>query len=161
MPVKVSLLKLTQTETVKRLYEQNQIIQDLLVPTSSMEHCLKLFDRLLNVYPIWLCPFRLTDEPGMVHAREGLKTDMYVDIGIYGVPKVKRGRFHGEKTTRKVEDIVAKVNGYQMLYADTYRTRSEFREMFDHHLYDRQRKELKCEQAFPEVYDKINKNVRD
>ncbi len=49
---------------------------------------------------------------------------------------------------------------FQMLYADSYLTREEFRQMFDHSLYDRMRKELDCEKAFPEVYDKVNKTAR-
>lgn len=161
MPVKVSFLKLTQPDTVKRLYEENQVIQDLLVPTSTMEYCIREFDRLVKVYPLWLCPFKLLNDPGMVHPADGLETDMYVDIGVYGVPKVKKGTFHGERTTRELEDIVERANGFQMLYADTYRTREEFRRMFDHRLYDRMRKQLQCEHAFPEVYDKVNKKVRD
>lgn len=161
MPVKVSFLKLTQTETVKRLYEENHIIQDLLVPTSAMVDCIRQFDGLVNVYPLWLCPFKLPNDPGMVHPADGLTKDMYVDIGVYGVPKVKKGQFHGERTTRQIEDIVAKSNGFQMLYADTYRTYDEFRQMFDHRLYDRVRKQLQCENAFPEVYEKVNKQVRD
>lgn len=161
MPVKVSLLKLTQPETVKKMYEENHIIQDLLVPTSTMQRCLTEFDKLVHVYPIWLCPFRLPKESGMVHPAAGLEEDMYVDIGVYGVPKVRRGQFHAVRTTRLLEDLVADCNGFQMLYADCYRTRDEFRQMFDHTLYDRMRKELSCEAAFPEVYDKINKNVRD
>lgn len=161
MPVKVSFLKLTQPETVKRLYEQHHVIQDLLVPTSTMEKCIREFDTLVNVYPLWLCPFKLSNDPGMVHPAEGIETDMYVDIGVYGVPKVKKGSFHGEHTTRQMEDLVVKSNGFQMLYADTYRTNEEFRQMFDHRLYDRMRKQLKCENAFPEVYGKVNKKVRD
>ena len=48
-----------------------------------------------------------------------------------------------------------------MLYADTYMTREEFQEMFDHTLYNKMRDELPfCKQAFPEVYDKINRSVR-
>lgn len=50
---------------------------------------------------------------------------------------------------------------FQMLYADSYLSREEFRKMFDHSLYDRMRKELDCEKAFPEVYDKVNRKVRD
>ena len=50
---------------------------------------------------------------------------------------------------------------YQMLYADTYMTLEEFREMFDHTLYDKMRKQLDCEKAFPEVYGKVNRKVRD
>lgn len=50
---------------------------------------------------------------------------------------------------------------YQMLYAGTYATEKEFRNMFDHTLYDRIRKRLHCEQAFSNIYGKINRKVRD
>lgn len=49
---------------------------------------------------------------------------------------------------------------FQMLYADSYLTREEFRQMFDHSLYDVVRKQLKCDGAFPEVYDKVNRTAR-
>jgi len=47
-----------------------------------------------------------------------------------------------------------------MLYADSYLTREEFRQMFDHSLYDVMRKQLACDGAFPEVYDKVNRSAR-
>ncbi|XP_055537754.1 delta(24)-sterol reductase-like [Wyeomyia smithii] len=159
LPIKVSLLKLTQTETVKKLYENNHIIQDLLVPTSTMKKCCEEFDRLVNVYPIWLCPFLLPRNPGMLMPSNGMDEDLYVDIGVYGVPKDRR--FNASETTRAIEDLVEKSKGFQMLYADTYRTKKEFRRMFDHTLYDKMRQKYQCEVAFPEVYDKVNKNVRD
>jgi hypothetical protein len=41
-----------------------------------------------------------------------------------------------------------------MLYADTYMTREEFQEMFDHTLYNKMRDELPfCKQAFPKFCD--------
>jgi hypothetical protein len=48
----------------------------------------------------------------------------------------------------------------QCLYADTFMTREEFREMFNHELYDRMRKKYDAVGAFPEVYDKIRPEVR-
>lgn len=48
-----------------------------------------------------------------------------------------------------------------MLYADSYLSREDFRRMFDHSLYDRIRQKLDCQKAFPEVYDKVNRKVRD
>jgi delta24-sterol reductase len=39
--------------------------------------------------------------------------------------------------------------------------REEFRAMFDHSLYDELRASLPlCQQAFPEVYDKVSKAAR-
>ena len=45
--------------------------------------------------------------------------------------------------------------------SDTYRTEEEFRQMFDHNLYDKMRVKYNCKSAFPEVFGKVNKNVRD
>ena len=47
-----------------------------------------------------------------------------------------------------------------MLYADMHMSRTEFGEMFDHSLYDRMRKQLNCEHAFPEIYEKVNRSAR-
>lgn len=52
------------------------------------------------------------------------------------------------------------VNRFQMLYADSFRTKEEFRRMFDHKLYDKLRAEFKCKEAFPDVYDKVSKTAR-
>lgn len=161
MPIKVSFLKLTQTETVKQLYEETQIIQDLLVPITKMAESIQEFDKLLKVYPMWLCPFRLSDDPGLVHPVGGKETEMYVDIGVYGTVKVKRGEYEAKRTLRQIEDFVTKVNGFQMLYDGSLRTYDEFRQMFDHKLYDGMRQKYKCEVAFPEVYEKITRAARD
>ena len=83
---------------------------------------------------------------------------MYVDVGVYGTPKVTN--FNPVKTTREIEDFVQDVKGYQMLYADTYRTKEEFEAMFDHTLYRKMREKFQCKNAFPDVYGKVNKSVR-
>lgn len=68
--------------------------------------------------------------------------------------------FDAVKTTRRVEEFVRKVGGFQMMYADSYMTKTEFRQMFDHTLYDKMRLKFNCEGCFPEVYDKVNKSSR-
>ena len=39
-------------------------------------------------------------------------------------------------------------------------TKAEFRQMFDHTLYDEMRQKYQCINAFPDVYDKVNKAAR-
>ena len=73
-------------------------------------------------------------EAGMLRSPSN-RDEMYVDIGLYGVPQ--RDSFDSEKTLRKMEEFVRYIGGFQMMYADSYMTREEFREMFDHTLYDR------------------------
>ncbi|XP_048511818.1 delta(24)-sterol reductase-like isoform X2 [Athalia rosae] len=157
MPPKVSLLKLTQIPAIKKQYEQKHVIQDLLVPIEHLRDSILKFDKAVQVYPLWLCPFKLKPEPGLVNSRT-TKEEMYVDVGVYGVPKV--ANFKPVETTRDIEEFVRKVKGYQMLYADTYTTRTEFRKMFNHSLYDEVRTRLRCKEAFPEIYDKVKKNYK-
>lgn len=83
---------------------------------------------------------------------------MYVDVGLYGVPKTSD--FDARRTTREIEKFLTDIHAHQMLYADTYTTKEEFRKMFDHTLYDKMRKKLGCEKAFPEIYDKVSKQAR-
>ncbi|KAL3280089.1 hypothetical protein HHI36_017594 [Cryptolaemus montrouzieri] len=157
VPPKVSLMKLTQTDTIKKLYENNHVIQDMLIPLSYLKESIDFFEQQTGIYPLWICPFKLPNNPGFLHpARDNV--EMYVDIGVYGVPKVEN--FKPLENTRRIEEFVAKRNGFQMLYADTYTTREEFRKMFDHSLYDKMRNELNCKEAFPEIYDKVSKEAR-
>uniref|UniRef100_A0A1I7WBK8 Autophagy-related protein 9 n=1 Tax=Heterorhabditis bacteriophora TaxID=37862 RepID=A0A1I7WBK8_HETBA len=48
----------------------------------------------------------------------------------------------------------------QMMYADTYMSRSEFWQMFDSSLYEWLRVKYNCKEAFPDVYDKVCKAAR-
>uniref|UniRef100_A0A2P2HY56 Delta(24)-sterol reductase n=2 Tax=Hirondellea gigas TaxID=1518452 RepID=A0A2P2HY56_9CRUS len=158
VPPKVSLLKLTQSQAIKELYENNHFIQDMLVPLDRLGPALDCFHQEVQIYPIWLCPFLLPSRPGMLQS-VGDEDRFYVDIGTYGVPHV--ADFKPVETTRRVEKFVRENNGFQMLYADSYLTREEFRQMFDHKLYDKLRQQLpETTKAFPEVYDKVNRNAR-
>lgn len=108
VPPKVSLLKLTQTAATKRLYENHHIIQDMLVPIKNFKESIEIFHDTVQFYPIWLCPFNLPSNPGMVHPK-GESDELYVDIGVYGVPKVED--FEPRNTTRRIEEFVRKCNG--------------------------------------------------
>jgi len=157
IPPKVSLLKLTQGKTLKKLYEEHHMIQDMLVPVEHLKDSIEVFDDLVEIYPIWLCPFRLPNDPGMLKTPSG-EEQLFVDVGVYGVPK--RDNFDAVETTRKVEEFVRSVKGFQMMYADSYMSKEEFRAMFDHTLYDEMRERYQCKRAFPDIYDKINKAAR-
>ncbi|KAK2495459.1 hypothetical protein MC885_002643 [Smutsia gigantea] len=162
VPPKISLLKLTQGETLRKLYEQHHVVQDMLVPMKCLTQALHTFHEDIHVsrgrvYPIWLCPFILPSQPGLVHPK-GDEAELYVDIGAYGEPRVKH--FEARYCMRQLEKFVRSVHGFQMLYADCYMNREEFWEMFDGSLYHKLRKQLSCQDAFPEVYDKICKAAR-
>lgn len=111
VPPKVSFLKLTQGETVRRLYEQRQMIQDMLVPLQHVQKSLECFEKEVDIFPLWLCPFWLPTGPGLARAKKtgNAPGEMYVDIGAYGEPKVPG--FHYRETTRKIEAFVRRHAG--------------------------------------------------
>lgn len=80
----------------------------MLVPIESLKNSLNIFKETCNVYPVWLCPFVLPDNPGMVYPKSRKET-LYVDIGLYGVPKVKN--FMAIETMKKIEKYVTDING--------------------------------------------------
>lgn len=136
VPPKISLLKLTQGETIRKLYEQHHVVQDMLVPMKSLQAAITCFHQDINVrlrcglccemlatfqvalfltppccfqvYPLWLCPFLLPPGRGMVHPK-GQEAELFVDIGAYGEPKVKH--FEAKASTRQLEKFVRDVHG--------------------------------------------------
>lgn len=56
VPPKISLLKLTQGEAIRKLYEQHHVVQDMLVPMKSLEKSIQTFHVDLNVRT---CVFKL------------------------------------------------------------------------------------------------------
>eukprot|EP00039_Didymoeca_costata_P007913 m.105347 g.105347 ORF g.105347 m.105347 type:complete len:536 (+) comp13871_c0_seq1:2355-3962(+) len=166
MPPNISILKRLQTEELRKLYELHHVVQDMLVPVSSLSDGIDVMEAHFDVYPVWVCPMRIFKEDSGFLKPSSSGEEMFVDVGIYGVPGSGSGRpgktgFVANKSCRVVEDWVREVEGFQMLYADMYQTREEFRKMFDHTLLDKVRASSEItSQAFPEVYDKVNKNAR-
>lgn len=81
----------------------------MLVPITKLNESVRLFENEFEIYPLWLCPFLLPNNPGMLHPSNG-KEEMYVDIGVYGVPK--SDNFHPKRSTRNVERFVTDVKGF-------------------------------------------------
>ena len=61
----------------------------MLVPIADLKASLEVFHSEAEIYPIWLCPFKLPARPGMLKVASN-KEEMFVDVGVYGVPKNER-----------------------------------------------------------------------
>ena len=75
----------------------------MLIPLPDLKASIELFHREVEIYPIWLCPFRLHAQAGMLSSPSN-RDEMFVDVGVYGVPR--NDRFEAEKTTRIIEEFV-------------------------------------------------------
>jgi delta24-sterol reductase len=160
MPPKISFLRLTQGERLKRYYDEKHVIQDALVPVEHLEKTLAEFDRIFEGYPVWLCPMRVfshTPRGFIGPAPDAGGGEMYVDVAVVAVPgPVLRGEdYNAMDGVRKMERFLMEHRGYQALYAVTLLSRDEFRRMFDLRLYEEVRRRYAAEGALMDVYDKV------
>ncbi|MBX3251856.1 MAG: FAD-binding oxidoreductase [Myxococcales bacterium] len=161
MPPKVSFMKLTQTERIRRYRDERNVVQDGLVPLRHLREGVQMFHREFECYPLWLCGHKTfrTSPPGMLQPSEGRETEMFVDIGAWQVPRpVKRGEaWDGIQAVKNMEAWLRDHDGYQCLYAVTEQSRDEFWEMFDRTLYEQVREKYGAVGAFMDVYDKVKR----
>jgi Delta24-sterol reductase len=59
MPPKVSFLRLTEGELVRKFYEDRHVVQEALVPTARMSEYLQMFHDTFECYPLWMCPHKM------------------------------------------------------------------------------------------------------
>lgn len=170
VPPKVSFLKLTQTEAIRKLYEEQHCIQDLFVPIASMEKTLRKIDDVVGVYPLWLCPTRIyNNKRGFVRPppQEFLQKPIddeknfafYVDVGVYGIPRsvLEKKPYDNIRAMNEMEDYVTAEGGFQMLYADSYLTFDGFRAMFNIRHYEAMKRKFDTSDGFPHVFTKVCK----
>lgn len=184
-PPRIQFLKLTTTPGIRELTFTKQVFQDIVLPLTSLERAVELSEHLFDIYPVLVYPCAIFDHgegsgqlrPPRPDARvptkasaagehpegsqEGTGFGMYMDLGVYGVPAaVRRGEpYNATLAMRAMEHFTREVGGYPFLYADTFMTEDEFREMFDHTLYDRVRQNYGAEGAFPTLYEKTKPEV--
>jgi delta24-sterol reductase len=182
VPPKVSFLKLTQTQAIRDLYDRSHVIQDMLVPMNNLKQAYAVFDKEYDVYPLWLCPYRavsykgsdaphrcflkepknLTTGHDYLQIGEKMSYEMFVDLGAYGIPSAVKQKkpFDIVAASRIVEHAVVSMDGFQMLYATTFMTEEEFKEMFDHRHYLAMKEKYDSNRAFPEIYNKVSNGLK-
>jgi Delta24-sterol reductase len=161
----VSLLKFFQNPSIRKAATRSHVVQESIMPLSKFAEAVENFDTWFGVYPLLVFPIRIYGRgkhSGFLTPRDcdliqGENFGMWVDLGAYGVPRhVRQGRkWDPKEKIRAMERWTREVGGFQATYTDLYCTRHEFRQMFNHDLYDEQRKKYNAISAFPEVYDKI------
>ncbi len=184
-PPKIQFLKLTTTPGIRELTFTKQVFQDIVLPLDSLPRAIELSEHLFDIYPVLVYPCAIFDHgehsgqlrpprpstrvpgtaipggPGGSSPAAPKPFGMYNDLGVYGVPAaVKRGEpYNATLAMRAMEHFTREVGGYSFLYADTFMTEDELREMFDHTLYDRVRKAYGAEGAFPTLYEKTKPEI--
>jgi len=163
LPIKITFMKLITSDRLHDLQIRTHIFEDFLVPISELNNTLDVQHDLVGFYPLWLCPCKILTTPKRGLVNPVTDDELYVDVGIYGMAPIARRdkgkHFDYLSCHKKLEKFIREVGGFQALYAQTYQTREEFENMFDHRLYYKTRKAYGCE-SLPIVYDKISRDAR-
>jgi len=157
-PPRFPLIKAMKHTLLPEEANVNSIIQDYVLDLKHLKESLQYCDQHIKIYPIWLCPARVKNQPELKELFPDFLDDpCHVDIGIYGWSPLEG--FNPEMTQKRMEKFCMDREGYAALYSETQLTREEFDQMFASLLgvYEKVRKDLKCERAFPHVYEKISK----
>ncbi|ORX89423.1 FAD-binding domain-containing protein, partial [Basidiobolus meristosporus CBS 931.73] len=137
---KVSFVKLTYTEKIRKEIAFKHVVQDVMVPLSELKNAIDLFDEIFAIYPLLFYTVRVYNKPeglsGFVrNPRNTLPNtdpgyDIFFDLGAYGIPPAVKANkaWDAIAAVRKMEKFTRDVGGYQMMYADNFMNREEFEE---------------------------------
>lgn len=136
-------------------FKENFVIQDYFLPLKNTLHFLNFVIEETNIFPIWLCPVLLTNEPQIFspHYKQEITNDQYfIDIGIYGMPNSLKNL---KNINRTIDQEVFKLNGRKMLYSFNYYTKEEFYKIYSLSDYQRLKEKYHADELFSDIFDKL------
>jgi len=161
----IGLLKLFQGPVIRQNSVYAHVVQESCMPVRRLAEGLEKFEEWWDIYPLLVFPLRTYERgersgflnPFGKNLAPGKKWGIWVDLAAYGVPKSVRdgGTFDAKKIVREFHQWTEDVGGWCCYYTDLFCTRKEYRNMFDHTLWDKCRKRLNANDAFPEPFDKV------
>ncbi|KAH7386132.1 24-dehydrocholesterol reductase-like protein precursor [Pyrenochaeta sp. MPI-SDFR-AT-0127] len=133
------------------------VVQDMALPYRSAEKFINYTDKTFNIWPIWLCPLKQSEQPTMhPHMKGDLKDDQMLNIGLWGFGPKDPEKYLSKN--RALEKTLGEMGGMKWLYAHTYYSKDDFWAQFDHKWHEGLRKKYKAE-TFPGVYDKVHVDI--
>lgn len=138
------------------------IIQDIGFPRSTVEKFIEYIDHSLGLYPLWLCPLKkgnslpLRPRTGCEAGDRALREELLVNVGIWGPGPRVENQF--VKLNRDIEKRTKELYGAKCLYARAYYTEDEFWSIYDRTKYDALREKYHAK-GLPSVCEKVNVNL--
>lgn len=151
------------------------MIQDVGVPYSAVPDFAAFLHENLNIYPLWLCPLKISREGGPEAAGHGLHACFadspaedgsglapeMINFGVWGpIPtplytSSQTAAAAAVDANRALEAKVAALRGMKWLYAQCHYTEDEFWRIYDRPRYDALRERVGAT-YLPSVWDKVH-----
>jgi Delta24-sterol reductase len=164
----MAFLKRTRSPVERQHSVRNSVFQDFCAPSSKFPVLVEWLDVNFDIYPLLVYPCRIIDKGGMLRLRQNKgkppsidreEKSLYLDVGIFGVPKAIRNGSTSFPTITKIRELDAMVRawgGFVHTYCDLTCTEVEFQEMFDHTCWRKMRVKYGANGVFPTLYEKVS-----
>jgi FAD/FMN-containing dehydrogenase len=131
---------------------EEPVIQDIEVPVERLAEFLDAFHSEIGIEPVWLCPVRLRDPAGwpLYPMQPGR---LYVNVGFWSAVPLRPGQPMGSHN-RRIERLVAELDGHKSLYSDSYYPADEFWRRYNGTAYQQLKKTYDPGDRLPDLYEK-------
>ena len=135
-----------------RLPQEEPVIQDVEIPVDRLPEFLDGFHRDVGITPVWLCPLRLRGERTwpLYPMRPG---ELYVNVGFWSA--VPQAPGDPEAHNRRVEQLVADLDGHKSLYSTVHYSEAEFWEHYNGPAYQALKQRYDPYGRLPDLYHKV------
>ena len=137
-------------DTLRRRPVQEPVVQDVEIPVANLPAFLEAFHADVGITPVWLCPVRARDRWTLYPMRPG---ELYVNVGFWSsaprVPGVP------DAHNRRVERLVADLDGHKSLYSSVHYSEDEFWRRYDGPAYRVLKRRYDPRGRLPDLYAKV------
>jgi FAD/FMN-containing dehydrogenase len=131
---------------------EEPMVQDIEVPVERLAEFLDAFHVEIGILPVWLCPVQLRDPDGWpLYPMEPGR--LYVNVGFWSAVPLAAGQPMGTHN-RRIERLVAELDGHKSLYSDSYYPVEEFWDRYNGAAYQELKKNYDPGGRLPDLYDK-------
>ncbi len=135
----------------EEIFARTFVVQDCYLPWDAAPFFLEESKRAFGIFPIWICPLKSTQQPQLFSPHRN-ETPRMVNIGVYGIPQTG---LSAREATRHLEQMARHLGGRKMLYSQSYYSKDEFWQLYDHPAYQALRQRYHAEGVFMDIFDKV------
>lgn len=112
------------------------VVQDVTLPIEACAQGVKELVDLFGIYPLWLCPLRnvrAAAEDSRIVKMDGdaVQRDLFIDIGVYGVPRAPSYFKDKVLAHKKMETLVLDTGGFLFSYAICFMNEAQLWQVYD------------------------------
>ena len=145
-----------RTDSLRGRPAREQVVQDIEVPADKLPEFLDFFHREVGIEPIWVCPLKQRDPEARWPLYEFDPEKLYVNVGFWSTVSLPDGVDPSEgRINRRIEEVVADLDGRKSLYSTAYYSREDFWSTYGGVDYERLKKEYDPSGRLLGLYEKV------